>query len=102
MTNDPAHWKVQQWRDHVAGLEIGKLRAFEEYVAIFGVVMTPNEIILRDALNALAIAYVGLLATGRERIIDLGGECDPMNVMMAGDPALAAAHTALSIVEGLG
>lgn len=50
---------------------------------------------LRDALSALCHAYVVLLEAGRDRIISLGGNCDSVEKMETGDPALIAAKAAL-------
>lgn len=44
------------------------------------------------ALKALYHAYVRLLESGRDRIIDLGGTCDPVDVMEANDVDLQAAR----------
>jgi hypothetical protein len=43
---------------------------------------------LLDTLKYLARHYVGILEHGRDRIIDLGGQCDPLEVMESGDPHL--------------
>jgi hypothetical protein len=56
---------------------------------------------LRKGLTDLGRAYVRLLEIGRDRIMDLGGACDPVDVMEAGDPALRAAR-ALVAEAGLG
>ncbi|HEL5025680.1 TPA: hypothetical protein UOA81_000849 [Stenotrophomonas maltophilia] len=42
--------------------------------------------------KALYRAYVRLLESGRDRIIDLGGTCDPVDVMEANDVDLQAAR----------
>lgn len=47
------------------------------------------------ALKGLYVAYVRLLEAGRDRIIDLGGTCDPVDRMEDGDPALIDARAAL-------
>jgi hypothetical protein len=51
---------------------------------------------LRDALKDLMSAYVRLLESGRDRIVTLGGTCDLVEVMEAGDPDLRAARAALA------
>lgn len=61
---------------------------------------------IREALRSLIRAYVNLLESGRDRIVSLGGECDPVDKMEANDPALIAAKAALSappqdVVEGI-
>jgi hypothetical protein len=50
---------------------------------------------LREALQRLYRGYVATLETGRDRIMDLGGTCDPVDVMEEGDPFLRAARQAL-------
>lgn len=50
----------------------------------------------RCALKDLSRAYVNLLEVGRDRIISLGGECDSVEKMETGDPALIAAKAVLS------
>lgn len=50
---------------------------------------------LRAALQDLARAYVNLLEAGMDRIISLGGDCDPVDVMERGDPYLRKAREAL-------
>lgn len=40
------------------------------------------------ALRTLYLGYVRLLESGRDRIRDLGGECDPVDVMERNDPLL--------------
>lgn len=47
-------------------------------------------------LQALYRAYVRLLEAGRERIVDHGGSCDPVDVMEEGDPALIKARAAIA------
>lgn len=51
---------------------------------------------LREALRSLCAAYVRLMESGRDRILDLGGECDPLDAMEARDPDLRAARAALA------
>ena len=58
----------------------------------------------RDALLAAAkefkLGYVRLLEAGRDRIRDLGGECDSLDVMAANDVELIAIDKAIALVEG--
>lgn len=54
---------------------------------------------LREALQDLIRAYVNLMEASRDRIIDLGGHCDPVDVMERSDFALRAARTALTAQE---
>lgn len=51
---------------------------------------------LRIYLRNMIGAYVRLMENGRDRIIDLGGQCDPVDVMEAADPWLRDARAALS------
>jgi hypothetical protein len=50
---------------------------------------------MRKELEALYRAYVRLLESGRDRIMDLGGKCDPVDVMERTDPYLIQARRAL-------
>jgi hypothetical protein len=51
---------------------------------------------LRAEIGYLDKAYVNLLEAGRDKIIDLGGDCDPVEVMEKADPALRRARAALN------
>ncbi|MCU1179892.1 hypothetical protein JAK28_12810 [Stenotrophomonas maltophilia] len=51
--------------------------------------------------KALYRAYVRLLESGRDRILDLGGTCDPVDVMEANDVDLQAARRVLDS-QGVG
>lgn len=51
---------------------------------------------LRAALKELIRAYVRLLESGRDRIRDLGGTCDPVDVLERADPELRKAREALA------
>lgn len=55
---------------------------------------------LYEALNKLQHAYVNLMEIGRDRIRSLGGDCDPVDVMEAGDPTLKIARAALAKARG--
>lgn len=54
-----------------------------------------------EALKALDRAYVCLMEAGRDRILALGGECDPADTMERSDPNLYAARLAVKQLEGL-
>jgi len=60
---------------------------------------TSNERALLKALKDLARHYVLLMENGRERIIFLGGDCDPVDVMERGDPYLKQARDAIAAAE---
>ncbi|MBH5389142.1 hypothetical protein [Bradyrhizobium diversitatis] len=51
---------------------------------------------LAKELEKLSLAYVNLLEIGRDRIVALGGSCDPVHMMEAGDPSLRRAREALA------
>ncbi|TAJ89685.1 hypothetical protein [Reyranella sp.] len=59
--------------------------------------LEPTDLV--DELKALSRAYVSLLELGRNRILDLGGTCDPVDVMEKGDPALVRARAAVANAE---
>lgn len=54
---------------------------------------------LVSELKSLRRAYVNLLEAGRDRILDLGGTCDPIDVMEARNPHLASAVKAIASGE---
>lgn len=51
---------------------------------------------LEQALRELIWAYVNTIENGRDRIRQLGGECDPVDVMEGCDPYLKRARDALA------
>jgi len=55
---------------------------------------------LLEALKRLARTYVSTMESGRDRIIALGGDCDPVDVMERGDPYLRIAKEAIAKAEG--
>jgi hypothetical protein len=50
---------------------------------------------LREGLRQLIRGYVNTLENGRDRIVSLGGQCDPLEVMERDDPHLRAARALL-------
>jgi len=68
------------------------IAVMEEAVALIG--QTVQAVDLGD-FKALYRAYVRLLESGPDRIIDLGGSCDPVDVMEANDVDLQAARRVL-------
>jgi hypothetical protein len=50
---------------------------------------------LRKAIKRLILGYVSTMEAGRDRIMSLGGTCDPVDVMEASDPHLIEARAAL-------
>lgn len=53
---------------------------------------------LVDGFRSLYRAYVRLLESGRDRIRDLGGDCDPVDVMERNDPFLVEARALLAAI----
>lgn len=51
---------------------------------------------LVEALEKMNKAYVSLLETGRDRIVDCGGDCDTVERMEASSPYLRASKAAIS------
>lgn len=60
----------------------------------------PPAIDLEQALRSLYRAYVRLLESGRDRIVSLGGSCDPVDVMEAGDIDLRKVRDVLALIDG--
>ncbi|MFZ2306799.1 MAG: hypothetical protein WAW73_20185 [Rhodoferax sp.] len=55
---------------------------------------------LLDQLKAMNRAYVNLLETGRDRILQCGGTCDPVEVMEANDHYLRDSKAAIAKATG--
>jgi hypothetical protein len=55
---------------------------------------------LLDELKRLRRAYVSLLETGRDRIIQAGGQCDTVEAMEAADPHLKSSLAAIAKATG--
>jgi hypothetical protein len=55
---------------------------------------------LLAALKDLYRSYVNTLEAGRDRILFLGGDCDPVDVMEQGNPALRRARAAIAKATG--
>lgn len=55
-----------------------------------------GEVVARSDMQALYNAYVRLLESGRDRIMDLGGACDGVDVMERTDPQLIQARRSLA------
>ncbi|ULQ45935.1 hypothetical protein JN531_012580 [Flagellatimonas centrodinii] len=49
-----------------------------------------------EVLRKLKRAYVGLIESARDRIINLGGDCDPVDRMTRDDPNLTEATVTLA------
>lgn len=55
---------------------------------------------LIETHKALCRHFVNTLESGRDRIIALGGDCDPVDRMEQSDPVLARSRAALANVGG--
>ena len=55
---------------------------------------------LLAALENMTHAYVCLMENGRDRIISLGGACDPVDVMERNDPYLREIRSTIASVKG--
>ena len=55
---------------------------------------------LQQSLRDLMRGYIYTLEGGRDRIVSLGGQCDPVDVMEAADPYLRSARAALAQEQG--
>lgn len=54
---------------------------------------------LHNELSDLIRGYVNLLESGRDRILDFGGDCIPVDVMESNDPWLRSARKAIAAME---
>jgi len=50
---------------------------------------------LEDGMRRLYRGYVNTIESGRDRIVSLGGTCDPVDAMERGDPVLMATRALL-------
>ncbi|EOY3658309.1 hypothetical protein ACP4BG_003921 [Enterobacter hormaechei] len=57
---------------------------------------------LTEALRQSIIGYKSCLRMGYERILDLGGDCDSPEVMIAGNPDIQQAEKLLATAIGKG
>ena len=57
---------------------------------------------LTDSLKQTVSGYKSCLRTGHERILDLGGDCDSPEVMIAGSTDIQQAEKLLAAVAGKG
>lgn len=55
---------------------------------------------LLEELKKMCRAYVNLLEGGRDRIVQLGGDCDPVDVMESASPNLREARAAIAKATG--
>lgn len=54
---------------------------------------------LHNELSDLIRGYINLLESGRDRIRDFGGDCDPVDVMESNDPWLRSARKTIAAME---
>lgn len=85
---------VEWWQDYIrAELD----RAHDYYTSQYASQPAiPEGVVPASALRDLYRAYVRLLESGRDRIHDLGGACDAVDVMEAGDLDLRRAREVLA------
>ncbi|MGX5108008.1 ead/Ea22-like family protein [Enterobacter cloacae] len=57
---------------------------------------------LTDSLKQTVSGYKSCLRTGHDRILDLGGDCDSPEVMIAGNPDIQQAEKLLAAAAGKG
>ncbi|AEN65432.1 hypothetical protein Entas_2705 [Enterobacter soli] len=57
---------------------------------------------LTEALRQSVIGYKSCLHMGHDRILDLGGDCDAPEVMIAGNPDIQQAEKLLAAVTAKG
>ncbi|HBE6752516.1 TPA: ead/Ea22-like family protein [Escherichia coli] len=57
---------------------------------------------LTEALRQSVIGYKSCLRMGYDRILDLGGDCDSPEVMIAGNPDIQQAEKLLAAAAGKG
>ena len=57
---------------------------------------------LTETLKQTVSGYKSCLRTGHERILDLGGDCDAPEVMIAGNPDIQQAQKLIAAASGKG
>lgn len=89
--NSQAEHFEREW--YLRGDEIEALKAQQAQAAV-----AVNEQTLSELKNMVR-AYVRLLESGKDRIQSLGGDCDPVDRMEAGDSNLRTAKAAIAAAE---
>src|SRR3546814_7675027 len=77
---------------------VSNMRPAEEVAANAALVGASKDLL--ETLRNLYHAYVSTLESGRDRIVFLGGDCDSVERMEEGDPALVKARASLSRALG--
>jgi hypothetical protein len=81
--------------DHGSGRKLVAVCETKEDARL--IATTPD---LLSELKLLYRAYVNLMESGRDRIVGLGGDCDPLDVMEANDPQLRDTRAIIAKAEG--
>lgn len=84
----------------INGVEVFDTLAFDEYRQQL-LRSAPALIACAEQLKKMDVAYMRLLENGRDRILLLGGKCDPLDVMERNDVDLREAREALRRLEQL-
>ena len=80
-------WRLETWQAaHSEKLEAAEMRIAE----------------LTESLKQTVSGYKSCLITGHERILDLGGDCDAPEVMIAGNPDIQQAEKLIAAAAGKG
>lgn len=80
---------VRRLRDDLAA------RLADRYMANTAAAAADRIEALEKALRKAKRGYVHLMTVGHDRILDLSGTCDPVDVMERADPTLRAIDAAL-------
>lgn len=98
----------QELKDY--GVDIDALNAFKFLAGPETVLALLDELeakdqriaVLTESLKQTVSGYKSCLRTGHERILDLGGDCDAPEVMIAGNPDIQQAQKLIAAASGKG
>lgn len=76
-----------------------KMELLRPIIAKLTEIAGPDDMVPASGLRNLYRAYVSMLESARDRILFLGGDCDPTEAMEWNDPALIAARKCLAVAE---